>query len=274
MLKYIILLIIICIIYLLVTDKYIIMASNIKNKQNGHSPIIENIIKYNKNTSIYEGILISPINPILLKLYANVYFSFKPILIKPLSEYIVFSRLNISNKDRANCDWCSIANGLFKLIIDSIKYHIKNNNINLLLKVNLLYLNILIKYIKTTLVFRKKQITKNNIIEYINTEIGSYNKKLYNIIYKSAYIYLLVEQIELRWCPFKSMQKYYRNTNPNYVPINNKIIYEVGRILSKYETIECVFCNNVIHEKIDPKYISNVPETSPMWEFYNYIINN
>jgi hypothetical protein len=51
------------------------------------------------------------------------------------------------------------------------------------------------------------------------------------------------------------MQIYYRNTNPNYVTINNKIIYEVGRILSKYETIECVFCNKVIHEQIDPKYI-------------------
>ena len=67
------------------------------------------------------------------------------------------------------------------------------------------------------------------------------------------------------------MQHYFRNTNPSFVPINKVMIYKVGEILSKYDTIECIFCNQIIHEEMDPIYISNNPETSPMLEFYNFL---
>ena len=56
-------------------------------------------------------------------------------------------------------------------------------------------------------------------------------------------IYLKLEMIELRWCPFKrSKEFYYRNKDKQYLEPTEKMRYEVGKILSKHETITCNNC--------------------------------
>jgi len=273
MVKYIIIVIIV-IIFLL--RKYIKIIYNLNNtididtNKDKDNIILNSVRKKDPIISYYEGIYISPSNIILLVIIKNMYDSVKHILIKPIDDYVTFTRLNLSSNNRMYCDWCSIVNGFLKLYIDSINYHIKNN-INLICNINKVYTKLCKKYLSNAIFFRHKKIKKRDVDIFIQQNFVNFPENIYDIIYNVSNIALGLEQIELRWCPFRSMQQYFRNTNPNFVPINKVMIYKVGEILSKYDTIECIFCNQVIHEEIDPKYISNNPETSPMFEFYNFL---
>ena len=63
-------------------------------------------------------------------------------------------------------------------------------------------------------------------------------------------IYLKLEMVELRWCPFKrSKEFYYRNQDKRYLKPTEKVIHEVGKILSKDETITCNNCPRLVNEK-------------------------
>ena len=63
-------------------------------------------------------------------------------------------------------------------------------------------------------------------------------------------IYLKLELIELRWCPFKrSKEFYYRNKDHRYLIPTEQIIHKMGKILSEHETITCNNCPRIINEK-------------------------
>ena len=259
------LIIVILIFIIILLRKYIKIVYNLF-KYNDASILKQSIDK--KGYSSYEGSIITPKNMISLIIVKNMYNSVKHILIAPIENYVSFTRLNLSDNDRIHCDWCAIVNGFLKLYIDSIIFHIKNNNIHLIKNIRTIDTKICKNYIKSATIFRDKKITKFDIDIFIKDTFIKYPSSIYSIIYDISSLSLYLEQIELRWCPFKSMQSYFRNTNPNYVPINKKMIYEVGKILSKYDTIECIFCNKIIHESIDKSYISTDPDTSPMMEYY------
>lgn len=257
--KRVIIIILVIILILLYYKDYIIFAKNINKYYNDSSIFSKNIKSYNKFITLFEGVFIIPSNPILLKLYHLVYNDFKEILIEPLDKYVTFTRLKISNSDRINCDWCSMANGLIYLIKKSIKFYLKNEP-DKLKNINLINIRILNFYIKSSLLFRKKPIKKPIKKDEISYEVDL----LYNML----------EQIELKWCPFKAYANYYRNSDERYLPINEESIYYAGEILSKYETIECHICNKEINNKIDLKYIETSELNSPMKEFYEYVLNN
>jgi hypothetical protein len=247
----IVILILIIIIY---SNKYVIFAAHIYANYQGPSTLVI-------PNSLYEGLLVTPINPYILKLYADFYEGVKPILTEPLQNYVTFTRLGLSNSDKANCDWCSIVNGLIKLVMVSVNYHI-NNDINVILQAPVG--EKMLNYILFALRHRKIKIEPPEI--NISPDSPYYER-----VFTWMYIYDLLEQIELRWCPFKAMRDYYRNTDKNYIPINKENIYEAGRILSTYETVECYFCNRVINEEIDPRFIAT-GKNSPMQEYYNHIL--
>lgn len=249
--KHLIIAIIIVIIILLfaMTNKYVKFARQIHSKYDGQS------LMYSFIGFTYEGPFITPINPFILWLYERSYRQVKKYLVAPLDTYISFSRLNFSPADRANCDWCSMVNGLIKLVVESAK-----------IDENITVPDLMRYYCKTALIFRKKKL---DVASFCMTTFGKRTKNLMHL----SELYLLLEQIELRWCPFKAMSNYYRNNDPRYIPLNYETIYEAGKILSKQETIECEICNKVLNTEMDPKYISQDPKTSPMYEYYQYILS-
>jgi hypothetical protein len=234
-----------------------------------NSYIIDKISSHNTNRTIYEGIYISSENPILLYLFKKAYDDYKNIFIYDIDDYVTFTRLKISERDRIYCDWCSIANGTIKLIIDSI-IKLKDIETNKLKDINLFNSYLLLRWIKTATIFREKKINSHDIDDFIYKTFKKYDNKLNKLIRLISELYLVTEQIELRWCPFRSMIDYYRNYDPRYLPINKDTIYYAGEILSKYDTIECHFCNKILNNKMDKKYIGLDTE-SPMLEYYLFL---
>ena len=275
--KIFILILLIILLFIMNYKKYIDFAFKIKDNYTDKSIIIDNKFQYDKYISYYEEFYISPYNPILLKMYHDLYKTFKSILIDQLQNYVTFTRLKIYNSDRINCDWCSMANGLIYLIKKSIEKYISEKNINKLktiLNIDISIINRINDYIGLGLLFRNFN-TEDEIIKYKKYKKYKLNdnniEKLYNDIIK---LYVYLEKIELRYCPFKAYVNYYRNSDPRYLPINKESIYYAGEILSKYETIECQMCNKEINNKIDLKYIETDETVSPMKEFYEYVLNN
>jgi hypothetical protein len=265
----------ILIIYFFNFNNYIKHAVLLSNKEIDYEQtkysISNEIFKYNRTKILYEGFFISPINPIILYFIKNIHNDYKNIFIENLDNYVTFTRLKLSKSEIINCDWCSIVNGMLKLIILSIQKLIKFNDIQKLKNIDLKNTKRCLQWARCGILLRDKKITKKYIDNFINTTFLNYDDEIKELIYYISELYLIVEQIELRWCPFKSMEKYYRNTDERYLSINDETIYYAGKILSEYETIECHICNKVLNQKMDKKYISNIDIESPMKDFYLFL---
>ena len=273
--KIIIILIILIIIFLILNNPYIQFAikhykyctENTENTEN-----IESINMLN-NSSRIEGVMVISFNPILLYIYKNLYSSLKNVLIKPLKQYITFTRLKISNMDRLNCDWCSLANGLIKLLNDSVKYHLENKNYDKL-EFDMTYLKLCCTYLEYAIYSRSKFISNEEIDRFIFDKFKSCPEKYFIKIKYIAKITLILDEIELRWCPFKSMQDYFRNNDKRFVPINKYTYYEAGRLLNKFNSIECINCNGILNNDMDIKYINTNIDESPINDYFNFVINS
>lgn len=80
--------------------------------------------------------------------------------------------------------------------------------------------------------------------------------------------------IELRWCPFKrSKEFYYRNKDNRYLEPTEKIIYEIGKILSEHDTITCNNCPRVINEKWKYTKSNKLSIFQPLLDYMVYEIN-
>lgn len=142
---------------------------------------------------------------------------------------------------RISCDWCSICNG----IVETSKSNIVKNP-KLVTVIDFEKLKTMDKYLDFVLVDRSEKLQKEKIEEWCENTFG--NKS--NDMLLFTQIYLKIEMIELRWCPFKRSKKYYyRNKDKRYLEPTEKIIYEVGRILSNNETITCNNCPKLVNEK-------------------------
>lgn len=139
------------------------------------------------------------------------------------------------------CDWCSICNG----IIETAKQNIIQNP-TLLKQIDFKKLKIMNKYLDFILIDRKEILTNIKIEKWCENTFGKTTIELLLL----SQIYLKGEMIELRWCPFKrSKEFYYRNKDKRYLEPIDQTIYEVGKILSKYETITCNNCPKVVNNK-------------------------
>lgn len=197
---------------------------------------------YKPVESITELIKIYPHYP-CIKIIMNWLFNpLKPAL-HNLDKNVVF--LDIAeNKETISfiigCDWCSICNG----IVETAKSNIVKNP-KLVKQIDFEKLKKMDKYLDFILVDRMEKITNEKIEEWCENTFG---KKPINLLLFSR-IYLKIEMIELRWCPFKrSKELYYRNTDKRYLEPTKKMIYKVGKILSKHETITCNNCPKVVNQ--------------------------
>ena len=187
-----------------------------------------------------EGLRISP-HYVNLKMAMRVFHILKPAL-HNLEKNVCF--LDIDNKYeniKMSCDWCSICNGVFETVKQNII-----DDYTLLKKINIKNLDFFDAYLDTILTNRTRKITTD--------EIKTWCKKTFKIVTKDLLLlssmYLKLELVELRWCPFKrSKEFYYRNKDSRYLVPTEKIIHKIGKILSEHETITCNNCPKIINEK-------------------------
>ena len=177
-----------------------------------------------------------------LKIIMNYLFiPLKPVL-HNLDKNVCFMDIDDKYSNiRISCDWCSICNG----IVETAKQNIITNP-KITKSIDVDKLKYFDKYLDFILVDRTEKITNEKIEEWCENTFGKISIDL--LLFSQ--IYLKIEMIELRWCPFKrSKEFYYRNKDKRYLEPTEKMIYEIGKILSKHETITCNNCPKVVNEK-------------------------
>lgn len=187
-----------------------------------------------------EGFQIMPHFPFLKMIMNNL---FRP-LIKTLSDLeknVCF--LQISNKYeniKISCDWCSICNGITETAKNAI---IKNPE--LIKEIDFDKLKYIDKYLNNILINRKTKVSGQQIEKWCKDTFGYINSSFLLL----SRIYLKLEMIELRWCPFKrSKQFYYRNKDARYLKPTPTMVNEIGKILCEHDTITCNNCPKIINE--------------------------
>lgn len=213
-----------------------------------------------------EALKISP-QYFLIKFFID--YGFEPLkpALKNLDENVCFlndSQTSIYNMSFiVSCDWCSICNG----IIETSKQNIIKTP-ELLKKINFNKLDISDRYLNFILSNRSEKLSNEQIEQWCIKTFGTITIN-YLILSK---IYLKLEMIETRWCPFKrSKELYYRNVDKRYLEPTEKMMYEVGKILSTDETITCNNCPKIVNKEW--KY-SESNKNSIFQPLLNYLIED
>jgi hypothetical protein len=187
--------------------------------------------------NLIEVIKIFPLYPFLKFCMRCLFEPLKPTLYN-LDENVCF--LHIDDKFlQLSCDWCSICNG----IIETAKQTIINQP-ELVKQIDFTRLKYFDIYLDYILSGRTEKVTPEQTETWCRDTFGQATPDL--LLFSR--IYLKLEQIELRWCPFKrSKEFYYRNKDKRFMEPSEQTIYEVGKILNQYETITCNNCPRVVN---------------------------
>jgi hypothetical protein len=165
-----------------------------------------------------------PLKPVLRRLDKNV--CFLDIAQTPNNEYTIIG-----------CDWCSICNGMLETAKQNLIKHPE-----LIHQIDFCKLKFADYFFDFILIYRTDKIT--NVEHWCKATFGEIND---NLLLFSR-LYLKVELIELRWCPFKrSREFYYRNKDARYIEPTEQTIYEMGQLLRKKEN--CCDCPKIVNKK-------------------------
>ena len=191
---------------------------------------------------VYEGLKICPHYPLLKFGQIYLFNPLKPVL-QNLHENVSFVDIADNNSVFIiYCDWCSMCNGIIHTAAQCI---IENPEATK--RLDFKKLKKIDRYLDFVLCHRTSRITNEEIEEWCAKIFDKLSIELLLL----SHIYLKLERIELRWCPFKrSKEFYYRNKDSRYLEPTDKMIYEVGKILSKHETITCNNCPQVVNENL------------------------
>lgn len=198
---------------------------------------------------IWEFLKIWPTTFLLHVYYECFFLSLKPTL-NNFQNNVCFLDTSInSNTSKwlpVSCDWCSLNNG----IIETSKQNIIKN-LSLIDEIDFDKFSSVDVYFKSVLKDRKYKISDNIIHNWCLKTFNTTSDKL--LLFSS--VYLNLEQIELRWCPFKRSKKsYYRNKDMRFHEPTYDLEYEIGKILQKHETITCNNCPKIINQHISQKF--------------------
>ncbi len=205
--------------------------------------------------------------------YFSIYYLYYYfILLKPvlqnLNNNVCFLDIESNTKTRVfiiSCDWCSLSNG----IIETAKENLIKNP-NLINKINFNKLQYLNKNLDNILSKRKTKISYDQTQLWCKNTFGIINDKLILL----SFIYLKLELIELRWCPFKRSKKlYYRNKDTRYLEPTEEIIYTIGKILVDHETITCNNCPKIINSNWQYSKSNTLSIFQPLLDFMITEIN-
>ena len=162
-------------------------------------------------------------------------YAFEPFkhLLTGLGDNVSFMEIEFDFRD--GCDWCSLCNGMCETAR-------LNLQLNPDVPLDITKLEILNSYLDVVLANRKTQIVAD---DWCLATFGKTTKEL--LLFSQ--IYLQLEQIELRWCPFKrSRETYYRNKDARYLEPSVQIMYAVGQILATNDTITCNNCPRLLNQ--------------------------
>ena len=179
-----------------------------------------------------ELILICYTFPFLLFMRDYVFEPFKHLLFG-LEDNVSFMEIEFDFCD--SCDWCSLCNGM----LETVRINLQRNPDAPL---DITKLEILNSYFDIVLVNRKTKVVAD---EWCLATFGKLTREL--LLFSQ--LYLKVEQIELRWCPFKrSRETYYRNKDARYLEPSVQMLYDVGKILATNDTITCNNCPKLLNQ--------------------------
>jgi hypothetical protein len=179
--------------------------------------------------------------PSYLNLIVLIEFIFTPLkpALSGLDRNVSFLDIGLHDGFVLACDWCSICNG----IVETAKQNIIQAPA-LLTLIDFGRLRIADGFLDFILCARAEKLTHTHTVRWCHATFGYCTPDL--LLFSR--IYLKLEQIELRWCPFKrSKEHYYRNKDTRYLEPCEMMIYEVGMILSKHEQITCNNCPRVVN---------------------------
>lgn len=229
---------------------------------NQKRPFLDNTISNN-----IEAIKVAP-TYLVMKLFMSYAFNpLKPAL-SGLENQISF--INVDHESlKMSCDWCSICNG----VIETAKINIIKNPA-LIDAIDFDGLSVINKYLSFALSGRKKTIKRRHAKQWCAAVFPQatfryiIDHRLNNLI-MFGLVYLKLESLELRWCPFKRAKEfYYRNHDPRYMPLNHQTIYLMGKILAHHETITCNNCPQLINQHTNFK-----PTRSIFEPLLNYMLD-
>jgi hypothetical protein len=221
------------------------------------------------NLEIAFQLLFDPLKSVATGFEKNVSFlEITPVGTADISTYASFEIFRIG------CDWCSLCNG----IIETARQNLILSP-QLILNIDIIKIKLFNKFLNGALSGYKNKITLNNIHSWLkNNNFAQYllrNPHLYNSFVVIAELYLKLEQIELRACPFKrSKEFYYRNYDARYLNPLAINIYLVGKILAINDTIDCYNCASVVNDQWNKKYYYTPSPNKSIFELYlKYLIN-
>ena len=173
-----------------------------------------------------------------------------------IDNYISFTRF-VEGKEKISCDWCSICNGAFEMLYDTIS-DVCDSDVILSLyipKSLFVQFNIYKSFFLNHKDYFPLAYDKDRLKVLSNKlNLNKENKK--QILIKIKLILKMlngIEQIERRWCPFKHMKKLkfnrdyymYDSHKPDEVKLAIDLIKKEGKI-NKQPIIKQ---NNIDHEK-------------------------
>ncbi len=246
------------------------MLINVKTCLNLISGSIETKYVHSIITSqnnIIEASMIRP-NYNTINMCINAYRTVLPIKKLDVSDYINFSRLNLTRGDKIACDWCSIVNGTTEVMYQSLFL----SSIDELNEIkDYQHLDNIRNYLIGSLKYRKNPnkwtTEREKIMEYVPN-------KEHPLVGKIIDVKVLLTEIELRWCPFKSAVEYYRNYDQRYLNKNiledDSLFKNIGEYLDKNDSIECWKCNLELNKAFQENCVN---EKSPFDELRKYLID-
>jgi hypothetical protein len=184
-----------------------------------------------------EIVKIIPCYPFMKYVMCYMFIPLKPSLYN-LDENVCF--LDVDNVWlQLSCDWCSICNG----IMETSKQNIINRP-ELVKQIDFTRLKYKDIYLDFILSGRTEKVKAEQVEIWCRDTFGHVTPDL--LLFSR--IYLKIEQIEVRWCPYKrSKEFYYRNKDKRFLEPTKQTIYEVGKILNNYDTITCNNCPRTVN---------------------------
>lgn len=194
------------------------------------------------NNYFMEALKIIPCYP-LLKFLIECYFIPLKKVLHNLDENVCFLEIDDKYENiKISCDWCSICNG----IIETAKQNLINNP-ELISFINFDKLTLFDNYLDFILIDRKEKVTNDQIYQWTKNTFNSNTVNNQTLLLGG--LYLKLELVERRWCPFKrSKEFYYRNKDNQFLDPTEQVILLIGEILNKHETITCNNCPKIIND--------------------------
>lgn len=188
----------------------------------------------------YEGGMIAPSYELIKMLYHYLFIPLIPAL-NDLENNVSFLTADLGDHlelFKMSCDWCSICNGIVHTAMENLA-----KRPDLHKYIDFTKLITVSHFLDDALKYRRTKISGVYLV--CLAKFGRVTRGLFLI----TRMYLQLEQIELRWCPFKrSKSFYYRNRDSRYVGLSLQNIYKIGEILAHEETISCEQCPTVINQ--------------------------